>query len=138
MLSTRLLSTLALSATLFGCGGGADTPELVPVSGTVTVDGQPVEGVTVMFAPKASGRKATGVTNSEGRYELVYTAGNYGATPGEYRVVIDDQREVGVDADGNTMFEGGNLPPKYSSGEIERTVSEDSTLHDFEIVTAGG
>ncbi|MHB8903343.1 MAG: hypothetical protein ACYC6Y_31660, partial [Thermoguttaceae bacterium] len=47
-----VICTLLLPV-LVGCPGGTDAnlPDLVPVTGTVTVDGAPVSGVTVTFIP---------------------------------------------------------------------------------------
>lgn len=78
-------------------------PNLVAVTGTVKVDGQPAEGVEVTFVPAigyganpqdAVVRLATGVTDSSGKYSLVTPPGGpvastesdkfKGALPGKY------------------------------------------------------
>ena len=76
---------------LLGAAAGCDgrrTP--VPVSGTVTLDGKPVEGATVSFhllGDDKEGRPATGQTDKTGTFRL--TTGNEdGARPGEYKVVV--------------------------------------------------
>ena len=84
-----------------GCGGvGA-----VPVSGTVTVDGVPVENVAVNFTPIASegaeGPGSSGVTDAQGRFSL-RTIGDRrarGAVVGKHRVTLSERAMAGPDSD---------------------------------------
>ena len=55
---------IGLLIPLEGCG---TRPTFGKVSGTVTLDGQPLAGVTVYFLPK-EGRRSFGITNKEGQY----------------------------------------------------------------------
>ncbi|MGD9856121.1 MAG: carboxypeptidase regulatory-like domain-containing protein [Planctomycetaceae bacterium] len=79
----------AALALCLGCGG-REFPELAPVAGTVTLDGQPLEGVLVSFYPMGGegGRPGTDVTDAEGRYELMYFEGEAGARVGPNRVEV--------------------------------------------------
>ena len=76
---------------LFGAAAGCDgrrTP--VPVSGTVTLDGRPVEGAVVTFhllSDDKEGSPATGQTDKTGTFRLK-TGNEDGARPGEYKVII--------------------------------------------------
>jgi hypothetical protein len=71
---------------LAGCGG--DKLDLLPVSGRVFYDGQPLTTGTVSFHPaETTGHIPTGTINQEGRYTLS-TAYQPGAPPGKYKVVI--------------------------------------------------
>ena len=86
----RSVPLVGLTVLLFagvGCGSRR-TP--VPVSGTVTLDGRPVEGAIVTFHPLGDdkeSRPATGQTDKTGTFQL--KAGNEdGIRPGEYKVVI--------------------------------------------------
>lgn len=88
----RLFSHLLFAALLCictGCGSGTpdDTPELGTVSGTVTMDGQPLANVTVSFQP-ADGPASYGTTDASGNYELTYTSGLKGAVVGSHVVRI--------------------------------------------------
>jgi hypothetical protein len=77
---------LFLTISLVGCG--SDDSGLLPVSGQVFYDGQPLTTGTVSLHPtEATGHVPTGVINAEGRYTL---STNYqpGAPPGQYRVVV--------------------------------------------------
>jgi len=68
-----LLAAL-LTVVLSGCGGGAPT---APVSGVVTMDGQPVYPARVTFSPRggegavdAAGRVASAMTEADGSYSI--------------------------------------------------------------------
>lgn len=81
---------LALAATLIfvsGCGGD-DTPPLGEVSGTITLDGQPLEGVIVVFKPE-SGRAATGTTDASGQYTLEFSYQVPGCKVGNNKVHLE-------------------------------------------------
>jgi hypothetical protein len=85
--------TLVLVAGLAaGCGGGES---VAPVSGRVTLDGQPAVGVHVGFQPLAVGdNKNPGggsyaLTDADGRYTLrMVEGGRPGAVVGKHRVEI--------------------------------------------------
>ena len=62
--------SLLLVLALTGCGSD-DTPPLGEVTGKITLDGQPLEGVIVLCKPEI-GRVATGTTNAAGEYELEF------------------------------------------------------------------
>ena len=85
----RVVPLVGLTVLLLATAGcGNRTP--VPVTGTVTLDGEPVEGATVTFhalGDDKEGRPATGQTDKTGTFRL--TTGNEdGARPGEYKVVV--------------------------------------------------
>jgi hypothetical protein len=75
---------------LSGCGGGG----LVPVTGTVTLDGKPLDGAAVSFVPvvddtkpKSGQTPATGQTDATGKFVLGSVAG-VGAVAGKYNVGV--------------------------------------------------
>jgi hypothetical protein len=84
------------SITLVGCGG----VKRIPVAGTVTLDGQPLDDAIITFAPDAAKGNTAQISCSgpvkEGRYEL-QTAGTTradsgsGAPPGWYKVTVRSQ-----------------------------------------------
>ncbi|MDR1484521.1 MAG: carboxypeptidase-like regulatory domain-containing protein [Planctomycetaceae bacterium] len=73
-----------------GCsGGGLDG--LYPVNGQVLLDGQPVEGANVFFAPvkkTTKSRSAAGLTDSKGNFKLTTLKTNDGIYPGTYRIYL--------------------------------------------------
>ena len=84
---------LALSFLICGCGGGSEF-ELVPVSGIITMDGKPLEGAEVVFAPQAVedqasvGPASVGTTDASGKYVLVTTKGEEGAMVTDHVVAV--------------------------------------------------
>lgn len=88
----RLLGSMAVclaALAILGCNQGGSSLGTIPVSGVVTLDGQPVEGAVVAFAPTSTtGRAASGVTDASGRYQLTTQDPGDGALPGSYAVTI--------------------------------------------------
>jgi hypothetical protein len=128
-----LLALLAV-CTLVGCG--PTRPATVKVSGTVTLDGEAVEGATVAFYPTGEGLPARGVTDAAGNFSLTtYEAGD-GALPGEHRVAVSKTKapeETTVEGEGETIEtptgdEGENvehlLPPQYASPTTSQLTEE--------------
>jgi hypothetical protein len=109
---------------LLGCGGGGGSLDTVPISGVVTLDGTPVEGANVVFAPTSGdGSAASGVTDSSGRYQLTTQDPNDGALPGSYMVMIS-KSTVGQDATTEAVKPGMS--------------SEEATKAAMEAFEAGG
>jgi hypothetical protein len=106
------LVVLGLVALLWGCGKPVD-PSLVPVSGTVTVDGQPLANATVTFIPKdgTPGFGGTGKTDGSGQYTLTGSRDNAaGIPPGEYRVAVSKRLMPA----GSEVPADDNTPPMMS------------------------
>ena len=80
--------TCFLALTLFGCTARpANQPKIAPVSGTVTMDGRPLEGVAVVFESER-GVLSFGNTDADGRYKLSYIRSAKGAGLGRNVVRI--------------------------------------------------
>jgi len=79
---------------LTGCGS-----DLASVSGTVTLDSQPLAGsesarITVMFYPETGvGVPAAGITDERGAYDLA-TGSQSGIAPGAYLVAISGAESI--------------------------------------------
>ena len=80
---------------VIGCGSQAGIDGTTPVTGTVTHQGKPVAGATVVFAPEGSGRSASGMTDASGRFQLTTLAAGDGAMPGKYQVSISKTEVTG-------------------------------------------
>ena len=85
----RIVVAASVSAfcclTLLGCGQKG--PATAPVSGRVTLDGEPVTDALVTFLPEGGGTAATGQTNASGEYELI-CLGDKGAVIGKHTVKV--------------------------------------------------
>lgn len=107
---------------LSGCGGGGgDAPDRVPVSGTVTYNGQPVAGVQVTFHPGEDSqipRKGAGTTDDAGFYRLTTINTDDGAIPGEYTVTFFKPEEYsGEDMDPEDPGDAYDAAMQAAGGE---------------------
>jgi len=85
----RYVLICLLLLTVFGCNGNKAIPTEA-VTGTVTLDGQPVEGASITFVPKSGGTPAYAHSGSGGIYALqtLQGAAGKGTTVGEYFVTV--------------------------------------------------
>lgn len=143
---TVALSILVLN--LSGCGGNGDRPELGHVTGTVTLDGEPVSGTVVVFYPD-NGRPARGKTDLDGKYELTYIHKTLGSKVGHNRVEIapNEEGENEEDEDeeaGDTEDVGAAkrprtsrkavIPARYNTkSELEADVQPGENVFDFKL-----
>jgi hypothetical protein len=81
----QVLLVFSLFCGIAGCGESG--PTLAPVKGKVTMGGQPLKNVDVIFQPEQGGQPAIGKTDDSGSYS-VFTAGKAGAMPGKHKVAI--------------------------------------------------
>lgn len=138
---------LMTAAMLSGCGGhSAEVPdELIPVTGTVKLDGEPKANITVIFNPgkNTTGTGGYGVTDKDGKYTLTHRSNQPGIEAGEYVVTFS---MMGL-PDGSPIPEGKDaadvgavqlLPDKYTNPNREMnltiaTVKAPSVNLDYEI-----
>ena len=118
---------LAGSFVVLGCGR-ADTPPLGNVTGTVTLNGEPLVGVIVLFKPD-KGRAATAITDGKGAYNLEYVYGVKGTKVGPSSVSFE--WPLG--------FAGAKpLPEKYTtSSELKQAVKPGRNTFNFDLESAG-
>jgi hypothetical protein len=122
---------------LFGCSGN------VPVSGKLTVDGQPLSNVkgSILFIPdKDKGNSSTaepkGVIDEQGNYTLT-TDGKPGAPPGKYKVVINVGESTIPDNTKPTISKSP-IDPKYSSvAKTDLVVEVPAGPFDFKLTAPG-
>jgi hypothetical protein len=96
----RLVFAICLVAVCaVGCSSRPkDFPTLAAVTGTVTLDGQPLQKAVVMFLSE-KGVAASGVTDANGRYTLLYRGSADGAGLGRNTVTVTtlpDDPNMGV------------------------------------------
>ena len=129
----RLRSGLAIVvvsivAAISGCGRISN---VVPVSGKVTVDGQPLANVAINFGPLTGGMDgayaAYGKTDSDGRYTLkLVDNGQPGATIGKNRVTLNESSDAPV-SDGAAAKVQFKLPPTARDGTMQFDVPPGGT-----------
>src|SRR5262245_30088123 len=96
---TRAVVAVLAGMLICGCSESSKPYKTAPVSGVITLDGQPLAAahVTFMPAPEAksgsqSGPEAAGETDSSGRYSLKTVFGDDGASVGKNRVMITTRK----------------------------------------------
>lgn len=135
-----------------GCGDSS----IAPVSGKVTVAGEPVEGIRLVFSPvlsedgKDPGPWSSGVTNSAGEYTLETRYKDNGAVVGQHTVafVYDDigkintyrelRREAKQDGDKAAFEEAKKNISDYEARQKTRPKSSgDGYKENFEVPSGG-
>jgi len=126
---------------LIGCT--AQSFQVVPVSGQVTLDGKPAAGIHVTFTPVAErpgqevGVGSTGVTDAQGRFTLRTIAKNRrsGAVVGKHSVVFSVPAEQAPDQD-VSLPPKIVLPERFTNGSIIFEVPPGGTNKaDFALTT---
>jgi len=106
-------------------------PDLAPVSGVVTLDGQPLPKVTVAFTNDATGQVSFGGTDGSGKFELIYSGRHKGASIGMNTVRITTSTENPVGPEWKDP-----VPAKYNKKtELKAEVVPGGTLIDFELTS---
>ncbi|HVA45803.1 MAG TPA: carboxypeptidase-like regulatory domain-containing protein [Pirellulales bacterium] len=131
--SMRWLSLALLAVGLAGCGKQKKGPQLdlVPASGTVTLDGQPLADAVIAFAfqgtPPEGFYSSGATTDAQGHYELV-SMGQKGTIPGNYKVTVSKQ----VNATGQPLKleEGMDMEQLRASGGVKEMVPDKYTAID--------
>lgn len=124
-----------------GCGGPF---QLAPVSGVVSLNGEPLEGAMVRFQPQRSGAEVVlgpaslGVTDSAGRYSLQTHTRETGAVVGAHSVSIStfDQRLVDPkNSDKVEVVSKERVPKQYHSpSELRFDVKKGQNEANFDLV----
>ena len=110
----RLSVLVCVTMFILGCGGSS-VPQLGSVSGTVTKGDQPVSGVKVTFAPKEEGRPSSGLTDDQGKFDLMYNVDEKGAVIGMHTITL-----APVDDEEN-----------YEDGDEDGEGNEDKAITDY-------
>lgn len=124
-------------AAMVGCGAQPGAAGAIKVAGTVTFEGKPVEGASVIFSPEGNDRSASGMTDAGGRFQLTTLKPGDGALPGKYKVAVSKvEVENAMTADeAKAWFQknggpppGGNiknrLPEKYKDAQSSELTAE--------------
>jgi len=106
------------------------------IEGVCTYNGDPVEGVVVLFASKSEKPDSTAYLVKDGRFMIIYRAGVNGIHAGEYAAFFQHDPNIG------TMNEAGKslvekYPPTYSgltpTGGVPFSVNADDKNFRWEI-----
>ncbi len=95
LISIKLACLFVGAAILTGCGGPDKGGPTVPVKGVVTLNGEAVSGVEVVFSPIAGndnpnpGPYSLATTDASGNFELKTRYGDAGAVVGKHSVSFE-------------------------------------------------
>jgi hypothetical protein len=129
----RIGCNLLFLIALVGCSDGRST-----VSGTVTLDGQPLgrtetRNVTIMFMPESgSGTPASAMLDDSGYY-VVATGAQSGLAPGKYIVTL---AAIEASASGKRVVS----PERYTNAresDLRADVEPGSNTFDFDLSSKG-
>ncbi len=123
------VASMLLLVIVAGCGKG---PNLVPVRGTVLVDGQPLGLGRIQFAPMATGdnvnpgRPAVGSILADGTFTLGTETDDDGAIVGKHRVTIYTQKPKKSDGGNDVAARKSSVPPF----QVLRLIDRDFTVDE--------
>jgi hypothetical protein len=162
--SVRFAAVAVIVLVAIGCGGPPQADyskvNLVPVEGTVTLDGSPLLNAVITFENPDDGMFAYAMTDASGSYELRFDSVMMGCTPGTKIVRISTTRrilglnaeegegegELGEEEMGEESEDGGaaagrgsrseQVPAKYNrESELTVEVAPGSEHYDFDLVS---
>jgi hypothetical protein len=139
-----LLIGAALGWAIVGSVGCNRGPEIVPVTGKVLYNGQPLQFGSVTFQP-VRGQPARGEIQSDGTFELSTFRPGDGAVVGAHKVKIacyESQNPAAVKGPGEQSLGRSLIPAKYTlldqSGLTADLRSENSEPFVFELTGPAG
>jgi len=129
------IGALAAAVVWLGGCGGNDRPKTIPISGRVTIDGQPPgEGGKLFFTPTEAAegynkRPASGSFDAEGNYRVMSWEPDDGLVPGHYTVNVQPGDPAKT-----------KIPARYhnssTSGlEVDVPVDKDEIAFDVNVVS---
>lgn len=126
---------------LAGCKGGSD----LEVSGTVSLDGEPLKNAAVQFIPQGetAGLGGSAITDGAGKFTLTNAQGGKALAPGTYKVVVSKRlNKDGTEPDPNVPpIESQaveTLPAIFSDenhSTLTMTVKADQKTYDIKLET---
>jgi hypothetical protein len=138
--TTTWLCFVSLGAVLAGCGKAYDGEQRFPVSGRVTVDGQPLDLGVIAFMPQGAGEGSGRVSGAPIRDGIYSVPEEKGPTAATYKVQIHWNKRTGRKIPNpfdreqliDELMEG--LPAKYhEKSELTAQVSSNQTTFNFDL-----
>jgi hypothetical protein len=123
----------SLMIALFAGGCGSSGPQIVPIEGTVTHNGEPVPNLLIYFVP-TDGRPSWGLSNEGGRFILDYDPEHKGAKVGTHQVWVVDQS---ANVDPTAAMSGGSRPKRSPAlAEIVQKYGQGKSTLEVEVKKA--
>lgn len=134
-----LLCLIAISGSFALAGCSEQGPLLGTVSGTITLEGEPLENAFVVFSPTSLAAGVTEVnaaekTDANGYYEMQYGIESMGVPPGTYQVQISTADWI-KQPDGSNKVIRESVPRHYVGIDsvLEFTVVEGENDASFDL-----
>lgn len=140
MISVRnksaIAAVLCLGLLSLGCGSAKQMLDVVPASGKVTVDGKPVEGISVSLVPQDGvvGRGGYGVTDASGAFDVTSVEGQDGVAEGKYKVLFQKLAQP----DGSPIPEGANAADVGATNILPQSYNDPDVCTMFAIIKSDG
>lgn len=149
MQSTKYLSLLGLLLLAeTGCGPGLDADYsaigLVPVSGTITLDGKPLAGAVVFFEASDL-TQSYAETDESGHYQMRFNSEIDGVPPGPKTVRISTTASTGEEEESDELQADPDARPAakqtsekvpdcyHRDSKLRVTVDESRSQYDFDL-----
>jgi len=134
--------TLTLLGLLLGCGGNPARQPTAPVTGTVTIDGQPVSQGVVNFLPE-SGRAGHGKLGPDGSFVISTYGNGDGAVVGKHRIAVDARQQQAAEGGfAEDVAYQSAVPARYAnpntSGLECEVVAGEENVVDLKLSSATG
>ena len=127
----KLISCLTVVG-FVGCG--SDLPQLAPLKGSVSLNGEPFANGSLMFSPSSGGRPSVAKTNDKGEFEALYSMGVPGAILGKHTVMFEagGSDEPLSEEDAMNLHKKNPKPPKnFKISPTEVEVQKSGTIVNF-------
>jgi hypothetical protein len=122
----------AIACVLAGCSNRPSN--VAPVSGRVTLKGEPLSNSLVVFTPDVPGCPSYARTGPDGDYTLTYTSGVDGAEIGQHTIRVTSGWPGNPDAKPPEKPVPERVPAKYNAqSELKREVKRGQNKIDLEL-----
>jgi hypothetical protein len=112
----RLPLLIALASVTAGCFGPPTvTYTMIPVEGTVTLEGEPLANADVMF-DSPDGPRGFGTTDDSGRFTVITRQYGAGLPAGTYRVLVTGSEKTRIRGSAKPVL----LAPAYRESGVGR------------------
>lgn len=126
------LAWIAACALVVGCDGD-DGPKVYKSSGVVTLDGEPLANVNVLFQ-SSGGKPAIATTDDEGKFQLGTFKPSDGALPGVHKVAVTENSDTPPPMPGTPEYAAAaRKPPAFP----RRYMAVDASGLEFEVTPEG-
>lgn len=133
----RLMAFIAIGLVAVGVTAYFLLPQAEEITGTVTLDGQPLNGGIVEFHPVEGGDSLHAVIKPDGQFAL-HTNGTSELPPGDYVVTVAENQPLEASA---TSPPSQVIPAQFTqpdTSDIRITLEEGRTVVNVPLETPGG